>query len=124
MCRARTWILMIHSCVSLFLSQFAFVSPVNAKEGWEPFSPRPEISPQFKFSKRGGSDHEGSWIIEQGLEKNQIGAWSRDYEIVGGTYYGFEAFGLGKGFSNQRANCYVEIFFHDQNRQLVIDQRT
>jgi hypothetical protein len=58
------------------------------------------------------------------LEKNQIGAWSRDYEIVGGTYYGFEAFGLGKGFSNQRANCYVEIFFHDQNRQLVIDQRT
>jgi hypothetical protein len=38
--------------VSLFLSQFAFVSPVNAKEGWEPFSPRPEISPQFKFSKR------------------------------------------------------------------------
>ena len=53
MCRARNWILMIHSCVSLFLSQFAFISPVNAKEGWEPFSPRPEISPLFEFSKKG-----------------------------------------------------------------------
>ena len=124
MCRARNWILMIHSCVSLFLSQFALISPVNANEGWKPFSPRPEISPLFEFSKKGGLGNSGSWIIEQGLEKNQIGAWSRDYDIVGGSYYGFEAFGLGKGFSNQRANCYVEIFFHDQNRQLVIDQRT
>ena len=96
--KARNWILMIHFCVCLFLCQDAFTSSINSKGGWKTFSPRPEISPQFKFSKRGGSDHEGSWIIEQGLEKNQIGAWSRDYEIVGGTYYGFEAFGLGKGF--------------------------
>ena len=125
MCEARNWIWMIHSCVCLFLYHDAFTSPVNANGGWTPFSPRPEISPQFKFSKRGGPDHDGSWIIEQGLEKSQIGAWSREYKIAGGSYYGFEAFGLGKGVLNQRANCYVEIFFfHDQNRQLVIDQRT
>ena len=74
--------------------------------------------------QKGGLGNSGSWIIEQGLEKNQIGAWSRDYDIVGGTYYGFEALGLGTGLSNQRANSYVEIFFHDRNRQLVIDERT
>ena len=78
----------------------------------------------LSFQKKEALGNSGSWIIEQGLEKNQIGAWSRDYDIVGGTYYGVEALGLGKGLSNQRANSYVEIFFHDRNRQLVIDERT
>ena len=49
----------------------AFVPSVNATGGWETFSPRPEISPDFQFLKR-GADGKGGWLIRQG---NQMGKW-------------------------------------------------
>ena len=54
MSKASNWIFMIHSCMTLLGAILAFVPSVNATGGWEPFSPRPEISPDFQFLKKGG----------------------------------------------------------------------
>ena len=123
MSRVGNWIFMIHSCMTLFWFSDTFASSVDTNRGWSPFSPRAEISPNFQYLKNGVSDHKGCWVIEQGEIKSQIGAWSRQYPVTGDKYYQFEALGGGKGLSNPRANCYVEIFFQDDKGKLVMDER-
>ena len=123
MSRAGNWIFMIHTCVTLFWFSDTFASSFDTNGGWSSFSPRAEISPNFQYLKNGVSDHKDCWVIEQGEIKSQIGAWSRQYPVIGDKYYQFGAFGRGKGLSNPRANCYVEIFFQDDKGKLVMDER-
>ena len=124
MSKASNWIFMIHSCMTLLGAILAFVPSVNATGGWEPFSPRPEISPDFQFLKKGGADGKGGWLIRQGNQMGQMGAWSKTYSIVGGEYYRIDALCRGSGMSNPRANRYIEVFFEDDDKKMVIDQRT
>ena len=54
----------------------------------------------------------------------QMGAWSKTYSIVGGEHYRIDALCRGSGISNPRANRYIEVFFEDDDKKMVIDQRT
>jgi len=120
---ARNWIFMVHSCMSLFWYHCTFASSVYQNGGWETFSPREEISPTFKFSKLGSKGKE-SWLIHQGDKAGEMGAWTRKYAVKGGGYYKISALCLGTGLSNPRANRYVEVFFEDEEKKMIIDERT
>ena len=120
---ARNWIFMVHSCMSLFWYHCTFASSVYQNGGWETFSPRDEISPTFKFSKLGSKGKE-SWLIHQGDKAGEMGAWTRKYAVKGGGYYKISALCLGTGLSNPRANRYVEVFFEDEEKKMIIDERT
>ena len=123
MSRSRNWILVIHSCMCLICFDLADASSAHQNGGWEPYSPREEISPSFKYLKIGQGGNEG-WLIHQDNQVGQIGAWSRNFEVKGGNYYRISALCLERGLSNPRANRYVEVFFEDDDQKMVIDQRT
>ena len=120
MSRSRNWILMIHSCMCLICFDLADASSFYENGGWEPYCPREEISPNFKYFKIGQRGNE-SWLIHQGNQVGQIGAWSRNYPVKGGNYYRISALCLERGLSNPRANRYVEVFFEDDDQKMVID---
>ena len=110
MITASKWIMVIHSCIVLLLS--IFWVDISAKEnlGWEPFSPREEISPKFKYFEKdqGGNEY---LLINQGNQFGEIGAWSKSYAIKGGNYYRISVLCHGSGLPNPRDNRYVEVFF-------------
>lgn len=123
MIQARYWIFIVHSWMSLVWNHDIVASSACQNGGWETYSPRNEISPTFRFFKTESEGNE-SWLIHQSNKAEEIGAWSRNFSVKGGSYYQISALCLGTGLSNPRANRYVEVFFEDDEKKMVIDQRT
>ena len=105
----------IHPFIILFFTCIVSDTFATTDQEWVPFSPREEISPSFKFVKLepGGNEH---WIIQQSNQAGEIGAWSRNYSVEGGSYYRIRALCLGSGLSSPRTNRYVEVFFETDEK--------
>ena len=116
MIQARYWIFIVHSWMSLVWNHDIVASSACQNGGWETYSPRNEISPTFRFFKTESEGNE-SWLIHQSNKAEEIGAWSRNFSVKGGSYYQISALCLGTGLSNPRANRYVEVFFEDDEKK-------
>ena len=81
-------------CGPVALAQPGYADTPNAlPRGWETISPRPEISPEFRYEPRGGrSGEEGAMIIAADHREGLDGSWVRTFPVTGGTVYRFQAF--------------------------------
>ena len=92
-------------------------------QGWQPYSPRPEINPEFSVRKKGGPEGKGGLVIRHGAKEGLFGAWSKTFEVEGDVHYRVTALAKDRKVKNARANRYVEVFFHDLNGKYVVDDR-
>ena len=92
--------------------------------GWQPFSPRDEICPDFAINRAGGPDGQGSLVIKHNGREGLDGAWARTFEVEGGCHYRITAHSRTTNVVNARNHTYVELLFHDADGDLVLNRRT
>ena len=93
-------------------------------DGWRPYSPREEIRPGFEIEKSGGPDGSGGLVIAHDERDGLDGAWARMFEVDGDCHYRVTAYSRGVGLSNPRHHSYVELEFHDDRGNLVLNRQT
>jgi predicted amidohydrolase len=104
----------------------AISSETNSLEfkGWQPFSPRDEIRPDFAINHAGGPDKQGSLVIKHDNREGLDGAWTKTFDIEGDSHYRITAYCRTTNVSNPRHNTYAELLFHDKKGNLVLSRRT
>ncbi len=113
-------------CLCLLLFVPGFLSGVDSTlewQGWQPYSPRAEIRPDFSLRKKGGPDGKGGLVINHDGREGLFGAWGKTFEIEGNVHYRVTALARSRKVKNARANRYVEVFFHGPDGKYVVDDR-
>jgi predicted amidohydrolase len=95
----------------------------SAPDGWETFSPREEIRPQFAFEPHRGRDGKGCFIIEADGREGLQGCWTRTLPIEGGRVYRFQAFRKTTDVPSPRRNGLVKVTWLDEAGKMVADDR-
>ena len=91
-------------------------------DGWRPFFPRDETSPNFEIRREGGPRGHGGLVIKHDNRKYLDGAWMRTFEIEGNRHYRITAYSQTTNVTNARAHMFVELLFHDGKGRLVNDK--
>ncbi|HEX6987029.1 MAG TPA: carbon-nitrogen hydrolase family protein, partial [Planctomycetaceae bacterium] len=94
-----------------------------AAEGWRPASPRDEIRPSFGTDPRGGRSGAGALVIEADGREGLDGSWVKDFPVVGGRTYRFEAFRRTTGVETPRRSCLVRLSWLDDHGKPVEEDR-
>lgn len=103
-------------------------APVSADElqfdGWQPYSPRDEIRPEFAVSQNGGPMGKGGLLIKHDEREGLDGAWLKRFEIDGDAHYRITAYCRTTDVENPRHQVYAELLFHDADERLVLNRQT
>lgn len=92
-------------------------------DGWRPFSHRDETAPGFSIRRKGGPNGRGGLVITHDGREHLDGAWTKTFEVRGGSHYCVTAYGRTTNVANARAHTYVELLFHDAKDRLVEDKQ-
>ena len=92
-------------------------------DGWRPFSPRGQISPDFEIRREGGPQERGGLVIAHDDREYLDGAWMKTLEVAGDCHYRITAYSRTTNVANARAHTFVELLFHDANGELVQDKQ-
>ncbi len=105
-------------CTSLFIVLGATgVSCANdsgAPAGWQTFSPRKEIQPEFIYVPDGGPDDKGSFVIEADERDGLSGCWTKRFPVQGGQSYRFRAVRRCQHVTTPRRSVLARITWLDQ----------
>lgn len=83
-------------------------------EGWETWSPRPEIAPRFSVDAMGGRTGKGALKMEGRDDPAAFGAWRRRVDgIVGGRVYRFSACYRASGIPHERRSISARLVWLD-----------
>jgi predicted amidohydrolase len=94
-----------------------------AHDGWEPGSPRKEISPAFRYDPKAGRNRSGAFIIEADAREGLNGYWAKSFPVAGGKYYKLDAWRRLTGAQWPHQSGVVDIRWTDSNRKPVLDDR-
>lgn len=83
-------------------------------EPWNTGSPRPELSPKFEFTFKGGRNGEMGLVIA-GEREGLHGWWSRSYDVIGGKTYRFQAWRKAENVALPRRSVFARIVWLDAN---------
>ncbi len=93
----RQKIVTLEALISLFFVALAACQPMygadreSAPDGWQTFSPRSEIAPQFLYLPDGGPNGAGCFVMRADDREGLIGCWKKSYPVDGGQSYTFRA---------------------------------
>jgi len=93
-------------------------------DGWQPFSCRDEIRPDFMINRTGGPDGQGGLIIRHDDREGLDGAWTKTFKIDGDHHYCITAYARFTNVDNPRHHAYVEMLFHGEDGKLVLNKLT
>jgi predicted amidohydrolase len=97
----------------------------GAPPGWHTTAPRPEISPEFAYSKRDGVDGDGCFVLRAGGREGVDGCWTKTFPIAGGQYYRFSALYRAKTVSVPRRSILAKVDWRDaKGRSVALDEPT
>ena len=91
-----------------------------APPGWETFSPRQEISPDFAYDPAGGPDHGGSFSIASGKREGLVGRWTHTFPIEGGKHWRFSVLRKMSGPGEPRRTAVARILWQDEAGKPVL----
>ena len=80
---------------------------------WTAESPRDEIRPKFSFAS-GGSDGQGSLVLEAAGNEGAHGCWKTTVPVTGGTFYRFSVLRKTAGVELPRRSAYARIEWRDE----------
>ncbi len=99
------------------------VAPAFAEEpfpgGWKAVSPRNEIRPDFSFDASGGSDKSGSLVITHDAREGLDGHFRKEFPVVGGQSYQFEALRKTVNVKSPRRSALVRVLWQDASDHMV-----
>jgi predicted amidohydrolase len=84
---------------------------------WTSLAPRDEIKPQFS------RDASGALVIEQDAREGLHGYWRKEFPVIGGKHYEFNARRKVLHVNSPRRSAFVTIEWHDENNRKVMDDR-
>src|SRR5207248_9324693 len=94
-----------------------------APEGWQTWSPRDEIRPDFRFDPEGGRDHRGSFIIRHDEREGLDGCWTKTFAVSGGKYYRFHAVRRVEDVPTARRSAVARVLWLDDRGRKVEHDR-
>src|SRR5581483_8252913 len=97
--------------------------PATAPDGWQVASPRDEIRPHFTFDPMGGRSGKGALVIEADGREGLDGYWVKDFPVVGGRHYRFQAFRKATNVAVPRRSVFVRLSWLDAKGNKVEEDR-
>ena len=91
----------------------------DAPSGWQPFSPRDEIKPSFRYDPRGGPKQTGSLVISADEREGLHGWWQKTYPIAGGKHYAFHALRKVEKVEVPRRSAVARVLWQDDSGKTV-----
>jgi predicted amidohydrolase len=96
--------------------------PRSASDGWAAGAPRDEIRPEFAQQKGGGNDGRACLIIKADHRAGLDGFWKKDFSVIGGKTYHFQASYMAKGIAVPRLSVVAEVRWRDaRGRSVPLD---
>ena len=96
----------------------------QAPNGWAIGATRDEIRPAFATESHGGVDGRGCLVIKADRREGLDGFWKKDFPIIGGKSYHFQASYQAQGVTVPRRSLVAEIHWKDaQGRPVPLDQQ-
>lgn len=91
----------------------------TAPDGWQTWSPRDEIRPQFRFDPHGGRDGKGSFLIVHDDREGLDGQWTKTFPISGGKWYRFSALRRVEHVRVPRRSVVARVLWQDDQGKPV-----
>lgn len=113
-------ILRLFTCAAVVATAAFAATPTLKPEGWEPWTPHPEIRPTFQHQTGGGRLGTPMFTIEQDDRAGLNGAWTRTLPVEGGKNYRFTSFYQAKGVSVPRRSVLVTLEWQDEDGDAVV----
>ena len=88
-----------------------------APNGWQAFSPRDELRPEFTYNPKAGPSGKGAFIIRTGKLEGLDGHWAKTFPVKGGQYYQFHALRRVDHVSSPRRSVLARILWRDDHDQ-------
>ncbi|GMU91150.1 MAG: hypothetical protein AMXMBFR4_02080 [Candidatus Hydrogenedentota bacterium] len=92
----------------------------GAPAGWETFSKRDEIRPEFAYDANGGVNGKGAFIIRTDEREGLDGHWRGTLPVKGGHFYKFSALRRDTGMASTRRFAFARIFWQDDKGGAVL----
>jgi predicted amidohydrolase len=101
----------------LLLTAFLASASPPPPDGWQTFSARDELRPEFSYNSKGGPSRTGGFIIHTGKLEGLDGHWAKTFPVKGGQYYRFQALRRVEHVSWPRRSVLARILWRDDHDQ-------
>ena len=88
-----------------------------APNGWQAFSPRDELRPEFTYNPKAGPSGKGAFIIRTGKLEGLDGHWAKTFPVKGGQFYQFHALRRVEHLTSPRRSVLARILWRDDHDQ-------